>query len=114
MIIARNHGARRDNRENNLAQSRPVPGASGLPHASIRWEDAGDGPPPAQPKGWVSTAGHDRRPRVFNHVELEAMARHRRDEAYREAEARQRVRQAKRQIDRRETCRSSMTRSDAR
>ena len=51
---------------------------------------------------------------MFNHVELEAMARHRREEAYREAEARQRVRQAKRQIDRRETHRSSMTRSDAR
>jgi hypothetical protein len=51
---------------------------------------------------------------MFNHVELEALARHRRDEAYREAEARQRVRQAKRQIDRRETHRSSMTRSDAR
>ena len=51
---------------------------------------------------------------MFNHVELEAMARHRRDEAYREAEARQRVRQAKRQIDRRETHRSSMTRPSAR
>jgi hypothetical protein len=51
---------------------------------------------------------------VFNHVELEAMARHRREEAYREAEARQRVRQAKRQPDCRDTHRSSMTRSSAR
>src|SRR5262249_20313692 len=50
MIIARNYGTRRENRENNLAQSRPVPGASGLPHESIRWDDVGDGPPlpPAQ------------------------------------------------------------------